>query len=109
MFQVGGGQRIAIGELLDLLGNLVQGRAQRFDVFALDRGHEAVHQRLADLVRGRAFAQTGQLEGIQGGLAIGVAQHRMQCLGGIGSRDGSLIEQGVELFAGTENGLQREH
>ena len=56
-----------------------------------------------------ARSRRRQLEGVQRGLAIGLAQHGMQRLGGIGSRDGSLIKQGVELFAGTENGLQREH
>src|SRR5690606_9011820 len=44
VLQVLGGQRIAVGELLDLLGDLVQRRAQGLDVLALDRGDEAVDQ-----------------------------------------------------------------
>src|SRR5690625_4297312 len=99
-------QRIAVGELLDLLGDPVQRRAQGLDVLALHRGDEAVHQLLADLVGGLAGAQAGQAERVQGRLAVGIAHQLVQRLGRVVGRLGSLFEQGVELHAAAKNGLQ---
>src|SRR5690606_16106013 len=107
--QVLGGQRIAVGELLDLLGDLVQRRTQGLDVLALDGRDEAVHQRLADLVGGLALAQAGQLEGVQRGLAVGLAQHLVEGHGGILCGLRGLLQQRVELLALAEHGLQGKH
>src|SRR5690606_34457473 len=99
VLEVLAGQRVAVGEPLDLLGDLVQGRAQRLDVLALDRGDEAVHQRLADLVGGGALAQAGQLEGVQRRLAVGFLHHRVQGAGAVQRGGGRFIQQEVELLA----------
>jgi len=76
---------------------------------ALDRGDEAVHQRLTDLVRGRALALAGELEGVERRLAVAALHHRVQRLGAFVGRVGRLVEQGIELLAGTENRLQGKH
>ena len=108
-FQVLGRQRIAVGELLDLLGDLVERRPQRFDVLALDGRDEAVHQGLADLVRRGALALAGQLEGVQRRLPVGHLHHVVKGLGAVVGSLRGVVEQGVELLAGAEDGLQREH
>src|SRR5690606_13713809 len=102
-------QRVAVGELLDLLGDLVQRRAQRLDVLALDRGDEAVHQLLADLGGHVALLQARELEGVQRRMAVGDLQHLVQRVGAVAGGDGRLLEQRVELVALAEDGLQREH
>jgi len=103
------GQRIALGEFFHLLWNLVQRAAERLDVLALDRGDEAVHQRLADAVGGFALTPAGEFEGIQLRLALRVAQHLVQCLGTVVRRTGGIFQQGVELIALAEHRLQGEH
>jgi len=102
-------QRVAVGELFDLLRNLVQRRTQRLDILTLDRGDEAAHQFPADLVGGRTLAQARQLERIQRRLAAAVPEHHVQSAGAVVGGDGRLFEQRVELVALAENGLQGEH
>src|SRR5687768_3190618 len=108
-FEAVSGQRIAVGEALDLLGDLVQRRPQRFDVLALDRGDEAVDQRLADLVGGDAFALPGELEGVQARGAIRRLEHFVQGLGAVVCGFRGIVEQRVELLALAEDRLQGEH
>src|SRR4249919_3850805 len=102
-------KRVAVGEALDLLGNLVQRRGQRLDVLALDRGDEAVDQRLADLVGGFALALAGELEGFQARRAFGRLQHGMEGDGAVVGRHCRVVEQAVELLALAEDRLQGEH
>ena len=108
-FEAMPGQREAVGEALDLLGDLVQRRGQRFDVLALDRGDEAVDQRLADLVRGDPLALARQLERVQRDVARRVLQHFVQRLGAVVRGHGGFVEQDEELLSGTEDGLEGEH
>src|SRR5690606_39667931 len=101
--------RVAVGELLDLLGDLVQRRTERLDVLALDRGDEAVHQRLADLVGGLALELAGELERVKRGLAVGSPQHFVQGPGRVVGGHRGLLEQRVELVTLAEHGLQGKH
>ncbi len=104
-----GGQCVAVGKFFNLLGNFVQGRAQRFDVFTLERGDIAIHQRLAELVGSRALTQARQLESIQCRLAVGLFHHCVQRFGAIQGCGSGIVQQCIELGTGAENSLQGEH
>src|SRR5688572_18131775 len=102
-------ERVTVGEAFDLLRDLVQGRGERLDVFTLDRGNEAVDQRLADLVAGLALALARQLEGFQARGARRRTEHLVQRDRAVVRRDRRIVEQGVELLALSEDRLQGEH
>src|SRR5690606_2859523 len=103
------GQGIAVGDALDLHGDLVQGRGQGLDVLALDRGGEPVDQRLADLLGGVALALAGQLESVQGMHPARLAEHGVEGPGAVVGGVGRLVKEGIELLALPENGLEGEH
>src|SRR3990167_188474 len=104
-----GRQRVALGELLDDLRDLVQGARQGIDVLALKRGHERIHQLMADLRGQVLLALAGQLELLERPLRRGSGQQLHQGPGAFPRRGSACLEQPVELVALAEDGLERKH
>src|SRR5690348_4387939 len=76
--QLLGEQRVALGEFLDRLRNLVQRRRQRLDVLAFERGDERVDQFLADLAHDFLFTAARQAEFVERRAGRLLVQHRDQ-------------------------------
>src|SRR6478735_6799148 len=104
-------QRIALGEFLDDLGNLVQRAGQGLDVLALQRGHEGVDQRLADFGSELLLALAREAELVQrlDRHAAVLAEKLGQRRGAAPGRGSTGLEQSVKLVALAEDGLERKH
>ena len=101
-----GDDHVALGELLDGLGNLVQRGVQRLDVFAVQGGDEGVHQFLADLAVQGLLAGARRAEGGHHRGAVGFGDQFMHGLGAFARGVGAGLEQAIELVALTEDRLE---
>src|SRR5574337_87183 len=108
-FHALGHDHVALGELLDGLGDAVQRRGHRFDVLAVQRSHEGVDQRLADLRRQLLLAAPRGAETVQQHRFAMRLQQALQGLGAVAGRAGAGFQQGIEPIPLPEHGLQRKH